>query len=244
MNNELFSLKVVESYESDKIFWHGFIDFYEQWFQGRDFPVIAEFGIFKGDSIRWLLKRFPNSKIYGADILPYQSSWPVDDRFKFARLDQNEVEMIKNFLSLDKFDLIIEDGSHIPKHQVNCLVEGMRVLNPGGLYILEDIHTSLTDQSISNSLNILMAIDHYKRINITMTDSIAEKVAKKSLFTPEQVLELYNSIDKMFLYKRNHLPNKCFNCNSVEFNYAELKCFCGANIYAFDDSMSFVIQKN
>jgi len=240
----MFELKIIESYESDKIFWHGFIDFYEKWFEGRDFPVIAEFGVSKGDSIRWLLNRFPNSKIYAADILPYQSSWPVDNRFTFVRLDQNEVSMIKDFFSLDKFDLIIEDGSHIPKHQVNCLIEGMRVLNPEGLYILEDIHTSLTDQSVSNSLNILMAIDHYKRINMPMDRIIAEKVAKNSMFTPEQVLELYNSINKMFLYKRNHLPNKCYNCSSVEFNYAELKCYCGANLYGFDDSMSFVIQKN
>ena len=244
MNNELFSLKIVETYESDKVFWHGFIDFYEQWFKDRDFPVIAEFGIFKGDSIRWLLQRFPNSKIYGADILSYQPFWPVDERFKFTQLDQNDQEQIKQFLSLDKFDLIIEDGSHIPKHQVSCLIEGMRVLNPNGIYILEDIHTSLSDQSISNSLNVLMAIDHYKRINMTIDSFIAEKIAKNSLFTAEEVLELSSSIKKMFLYKRNHLPNKCYNCNSIEFDYSKFRCFCGAEIYSFTDSMSFVIEKN
>ena len=239
----MFELKIIESYESDKIFWHGYIDFYEKWFEGRDFPVIAEFGVFKGDSIRWFLNRFPNSKIYAADILPLQECWPKDNRFKFMQLDQENVDEIKMFLSLDKFDLIIEDGSHIPQHQVNCLIEGMRVLNSGGLYILEDIHTSLQDQSISNALNVLMAIDHYKRISRVIDKEVASKIAKNSLFSADQVLQLSESIRNLTLFRRNHLPNKCWNCGSDEFDYAKFQCFCGSGLYG-PDSMSFVIEKN
>jgi hypothetical protein len=39
-------------------------------------------------------------------------------------------------------DLIIEDGSHVPRHQADCLRFGFSALNPGGIYLLEDIHTS------------------------------------------------------------------------------------------------------
>jgi len=127
---------------SDKFFWHGYIPFYEI-IQNRDFQKIAEFGVFKGGSIRWLLERFPQSEIFGADILPIQPEWPVDERFHFRQLDQSNREQIKSFLAERKFDLIIEDGSHIPEHQVNCLIEGMRLLQSGGIYILEDIQTSL-----------------------------------------------------------------------------------------------------
>jgi len=228
---------------SDKFFWHGYIDFYESFFKDREFPIIAEFGLFRGDSIRWLLNRFPKSKIYGADILSYQSTWPKDDRFKFIQLDQNNVNEIKHFLSLEKFDLIIEDGSHIPKHQVNCLIEGMRSLNSKGIYILEDVHTSLQDQSISNSINVLLAIDHYKRINKTINNSTAEKIAQNSFFSPFEILELCQSINKIQLYRRNHFPNACFNCGSEEFEYFKLECFCGASIYGDIDSMSFLIEK-
>jgi hypothetical protein len=77
-----------ESALSDKIFWHGYIPFYESFFVGRDFHSIAEFGVYKGRSIRWLLARFPSATIYGADILPLQAEWPVDPRFHFKRLDQ------------------------------------------------------------------------------------------------------------------------------------------------------------
>ncbi len=48
---------------SDKVYWHGYIPFYETFFAGREFTRIAEFGVYKGNSIRWLLERFPNSKI-------------------------------------------------------------------------------------------------------------------------------------------------------------------------------------
>ena len=245
--NDTFQLNIIESSEpaeSDKVFWHGYVDFYEQWFAGKDFPVIGEFGLFRGDSIRWLLKRFPNSKIYGADILPRQSTWPTDDRFHFTQLNQENVYQVKNFLSIDKFDLIIEDGSHIPKHQVICLMESMKVLNSKGIYILEDIHTSLADQSVSNSLNILLAIDHYKRIDKIIDESLAKKIAKNSFFSADDVLFLSKSISRMSLYKRSHLPNKCFNCSSTDFDYAKLKCFCGAGIYGHADSMSFVLEKN
>jgi len=190
------------------------------------------------------LKRFPNSKIYGADILPLQSSWPKDDRFHFTQLNQENVDQVKKFLSIDKFDLIIEDGSHIPKHQVICLMESMKVLNSKGIYILEDIHTSLADQSVSNSLNILLAIDHYKRIDKIIDESLAKKIAKNSFFSADDVLFLSKSISRMSLYKRSHLPNKCFNCSSTDFDYAKLKCFCGAGIYGHADSMSFVLEKN
>ena len=241
--NNTFELKIIESpTESDKVFWHGYLDFYENFFKGRSFPVIAEFGLFKGDSIRWLLHRFPEARIYGADILPPQSSWPIDDRVSYFRLDQENIPEIREFLSQNKFDLIIEDGSHIPKHQVQCLIEGMRVLNSGGIYILEDIHTSMRDQNGSNALNILLAIDHYKRINKKIDSNISEKISKHSFFSPEQVLELANSIKKLSLYRRNHLPNRCYNCSSEEFDYASFQCICGVEVFGVD-SMSFVIEK-
>lgn len=239
----MFELKIIESMtDSDKFFWHGYIDFYEKFFQDRKFPVIAEFGLFKGDSIRWLLHRFPEAKIYGADILPTQPTWPRDERVSYFRLDQANVPEIREFLSQNRFDLIIEDGSHIPKHQVNCLIEGMRVLNSGGIYILEDIHTSLQDQSKSNALNVLMAIDHYKRISQPIDYSVASRIANNSYFYPDEVVELANSIQRMSLFRRNHLPNKCFNCSSTEFDYATLRCLCGVGLYGAD-SMSFVLEK-
>jgi SAM-dependent methyltransferase len=228
--------------ESDKFFWHGYIQFYESFFKDRDFKSIAELGIFKGNSIRWLLERFPNSKIYAADILPYQLTWPVDERINYYNLDQENRNQVIDFYNQSFFDLIIEDGSHQPTHQVTCLIEGLKRLLPGGLYILEDIHTSL-GQSLGNALTVLLAIDHYRRINQTISSEIATKISNYSVMSAEDVLLLDSYIKNISLYRRTNLPNSCYNCGSTVFQYSKLKCVCGVDVFSNNDSMSFVIEK-
>lgn len=131
---------------SDKHYWHRFIPFYEDNLKYYKTPVnILEFGVFKGDSIRWLKKKYPFARIYGCDILPVQEEWPVEDLITYKRIDQSSYFDIVNLFNQigSNLDLIIEDGSHFPEHQRNCLVAGLKYLNSGGHYILEDLHTSM-----------------------------------------------------------------------------------------------------
>ncbi len=240
---------------SDKSFWHGYTDFYESYFINKNFESIAEIGVFKGNSIRWLLNRFPKARIFGADILPYQEAWPVDDRFVFFQMDQGDVNLVRQFFSLNAFDLIIEDGSHVPEHQVLALIEGFKVLKSGGIYILEDIHTSHPSEIsrphsffkkkklIGNALSVLLGIHHYQRLNINITHEISEKISHNSLFNPDAVLALANQIKSIHLYKRTRLPDYCYKCDSTEFDYSEYKCICGVDVFKDSDSMTFVIEK-
>ena len=244
---------------TDKSFWHGYIPFYEKFFDNRHFERIAEFGIFKGDSIRWLLQRFPQAQIYGADILDWQPTWPKDNRFHFTQLDQNQRDQICSFLDQDSFDLIIEDGSHIPRHQVNCLVEGFQRLKAGGIYILEDIHTSLpnhplytpkksgifakTPPFVGNALTVLLGIAHYIKIGAVIDDKKISAIASGSLMAPDEVRQLSQQIESIHLYRRTDLPDHCHKCGATDFDFSHLKCFCGEEIYSDKDSMSFVILK-
>lgn len=257
--------------ESDKTFWHGYIDFYERFFQDRNFQRIAEFGIFKGDSIRWLLNRFPQAKISGADILQRQSEWPSDPRVNYTQLDQSSRVEIRNFLDYGPFDLIIEDGSHLPIHQINCLVLGMKALTPNGIYILEDIQTSRRDHPLwtqnnprwsfkkytrkqqfianeginkGNALNLLLGIDHYKKIGGVFDKKSIQMLAEDSLFSSEEIISLTKDIKEIHLYKRTRLPDYCYECGSNHFIYSNLTCKCGKPIFSDADSMSFVIVKN
>lgn len=131
--------------QSDKFFWHGYIDFYLSHLPIKIVGTIVEFGVFKGNSIRWLLEQFPNSKyIYGIDILPQQDSWPINQRVIYRQLDQNKEDQVRGFFDeIEAPSLIIEDGSHLPSHQSRCLKHGMNALESGGHYIVEDIQTSL-----------------------------------------------------------------------------------------------------
>ena len=256
-----------ENHLSDKMYWHGYIPFYEKFLLARSFRNIAEFGVFKGDSIRWLLERFPDSSVYGADILPVQSEWPVNPRFHFTQMNQESIKEIRSFLGQCKFDLIIEDGSHRPKHQVNCLIEGMDVLAPQGIYILEDIHTSMPGHSMGkkihwwkfeekrqykslkskqppgNALHTLLGLDHFKRIGVEVSDDIASSIATNSMLTKAEILKLASQIDSIHLYRRPHLPDFCYNCGAAMYDFSKLKCVCGTPIFSDADSMSFVILK-
>ena len=254
---------------SDKVYWHGYIPFYEQFFAQRQLLRIAEFGVYKGNSIRWLLERFPNSSVYGADILPLQSEWPVDPRFQFTQLNQESRKEIHGFLNQCKFDLIIEDGSHLPQHQVNCLIEGLDALNPNGMYILEDIDTSRADHEwwnrkvhwwkfkerkllrsfkkqllLGNALHFLLGLDHYKRIGVDVDDEAAGLLATNSILTRSEILRLASQINSIHLYRRTHLPDFCDVCGSSIYDFNKLQCVCGKRLFADASSMAFVIIKN
>jgi hypothetical protein len=120
--------------QSDKFFWHGYIDFYLSHLPKKIIGNIVEFGVFKGNSIRWLLEQFPDSKcIYGIDILPQQKSWPISQRVIYKQLDQNKEDQVRSFFDeIESPSLIIEDGSHLPSHQSRCLKHGMNALESGG----------------------------------------------------------------------------------------------------------------
>ncbi len=235
---------------SDKVFWHGYIDFYETFFKDRSFAAIAEIGVFKGNSIRWFLERFPEASVCGADILPLQPEWPVNDRFRFTRLDQGDAESLRRFFAQENFDLIVEDGSHVPEHQVLCLLEGVNALASGGLYILEDIHTSHPEYARlagrpfrGNALTVLLAIDHYKRIGVAIDEAKAQAIAAGSLLQPAEVLFLSEKIDKISLYRRTRLPDSCYRCGAKDYDFSALRCRCGVEVFKDADSMTFVIQK-
>lgn len=246
---------------SDKVFWHNYLGFYERFFEGRDLRQIAEFGVFRGNSIRWLLERFPDATIYGADILPPQPSWPQDPRFHFTQLDQGDLKAVRGFLQQTPFDLIIEDGSHYPEHQVLCLLEGLKALAPGGLYLLEDIHTSHPHYSHSrfqsnpiyrhfkamgrkgNALTVLLALQHYQRIGTEVTEEVAGRIAHNAIVSPEEVLFLAENLGLIELYRRSNLPDFCYKCNATDFDYSSLRCVCGVPLFSDSDSMSFALIK-
>lgn len=88
-------------------------------------------------------------RIVGVDILPEQPEWPIDPHVEYRQADQGSEDQTAAVLAdLPPPQLIIQDGSHVPAHRARCLQLGMDRLLPGGLYILEDAHTSLPSHSL------------------------------------------------------------------------------------------------
>lgn len=128
---------------TDKIS-HGFLQVYDPLFMSLDsISNVLEIGVYNGDSLRLLQNYFPNSNIYGLDLsLPKDHHY--NDRFKVLLGNQEDRDDLKYTLnSIDgDLDLIIDDGGHTMKQQQISFGYLFKHLKKGGVYILEDLHTS------------------------------------------------------------------------------------------------------
>lgn len=249
---------------SDKEYWHRFTPIYEKKLQSfKNCKKILEFGVFKGDSVRWLNELFPNSKIYGCDILDVQAEWPIADNIEYLNVDQGKIDTIKTLFKKigGNFDLIIEDGSHYPEHQKNCLTESLKHISSGGLFILEDIHTShpehsyyknklvssyfkifkKKEQNYISALHLLLCIEHLIKNNKKLDKNVLDKLSVNSLFSKTEITFIFDKIEDVEFYKRASLPHKCYSCLTSDFDYHNLKCKCGTDLYSSHDSMTALI---
>jgi hypothetical protein len=245
--------------KSDKFYWHRYVDTYLRAFgQLGDVRTVVEFGIFKGESIRWLAELFPQAIIYAADILPLQPEWPRGKQIRYAQVDQGDRPRVGELLDeIDTpIDLIIEDGSHIPQHQAWCLTEGLKRLRPGGLYIVEDLGTSHPAQPAfahfsvrenrwqPNVLNVLLALQHLKDIGRPVTPDIAASLSAPEFFSSPEIAALAGQIAHAEIFKRTQLPLRCHACGQADFDYIQWRCRCGAPLYEAADSMTALVWKS
>lgn len=126
---------------------HNYLGFYEKNLPGRDFKGrLLEIGVMDGLSMRMWQEYYPHAEIVGIDIKPNMASymhnehWQVPESVKLLTLDGTRGDHTEQ---LGMFDIIIDDGSHYMKDQQKSFqLLYPHQLNPGGLYIIEDLWTS------------------------------------------------------------------------------------------------------
>jgi hypothetical protein len=113
--------------------------------------AVVEIGVREGDSIKMWERYFTKAIIYGFDwASPVEGGMHYIDKLnKLEGIeiivgDQDKKEDIDNFLvkTNTKFDIIIDDGSHMMSHQQLNMFWLWDSLKVGGWYVIEDIHTS------------------------------------------------------------------------------------------------------
>jgi hypothetical protein len=107
-------------------------------------PAILEIGVQHGGSLLLWDSYFEgNATIYGMDILPECKKFESGNIRIFIG-DQSDKAFLADVIrQIGKVDIIIDDGSHIPAHQIASF-EALfyEVLAEDGVYICEDCHTS------------------------------------------------------------------------------------------------------
>ena len=120
---------------------YGFLDIYEKYFKNlREKKLnILEIGVDKGDSLRLWKEYFFNSNICGIDI--DKKDFIIED-VKIYQGNQNDKMLLDKIAQKHgKFDIIIDDGSHVSKHIINSFNYLFDHLSKNGIYIVEDLQT-------------------------------------------------------------------------------------------------------
>ena len=131
---------------------HDYCKYYEKYLEPlRDFPItLLEIGVggdedenFGGNSLRMWHDYFKYGKIIGVDISHKKGI--SNSRTKFYQLDQTNKEGLNVLVKKEGMpDVIIDDASHINELTIKTFGILFPLLKKGGLYIIEDLHSSYT----------------------------------------------------------------------------------------------------
>ena len=128
---------------SDK--WSHYPEIYERHLAKlRGQPVnLVEIGVFNGGSLQIWRKYFgPDANIFGVDIDP-KCELLIDDGAEFILGDQADPAFLEKLKAkLPRIDIVIDDGGHQAQQQISTFEMLYPHLADGGIYIVEDLHTS------------------------------------------------------------------------------------------------------
>lgn len=127
---------------------------------------ILEFGIHYGASQASFKKYFPKSNIIAVDKNPYVKKF-FSKKIKYLYCDvsnPNSLEQLKNYLNF-KMDVIIDDASHIPEHQLKTFAVMFDLLKNNGIYIVEELdifqsYPEVYSNKLGNNFSIFREILH------------------------------------------------------------------------------------
>lgn len=136
-------------HQTDKGTLHGFTRFYHKLFSEKRESIkkVLEVGIYWGASLFMWRDYFPHADIYGID---YQVNDKVkgQERIIVGTADQDNKEQLVSVMNqwgAPSFDIILDDGGHFVSQQRITLETYWKYLAPGGVYIIEDLHTNILD---------------------------------------------------------------------------------------------------
>ena len=190
---------------------HGFSKFYTkhlQNFKNKKINIL-EIGSFAGASAAALNKYFPESKIFCFDINISNFKYHSDRIYVFGLDITNKknvsktLEKIFNKFKFNKFDLIIDDGSHNLSDILISLNIFFKLLKNNGIYVIEDF-------------KFPNYFDYNRNTDDILVDQLLEKLKNKEhfqskYFSNDEQSFLMNSISDISTYKGN-LPESdiCF----------------------------------
>lgn len=124
---------------------HRFTEYYDLFFSPKreSATKILEIGILRGKSLCTMEDYFQNAEIFGMDIKSFSPS--KVGRISMHVADQSDRSQMQKVIDIcgSGYDVIVEDGGHMMAQQQISLGFLFKFVKPGGIYIIEDLHTSI-----------------------------------------------------------------------------------------------------
>ena len=176
---------------------HDYSKFYEDYFKiiKNKKLNILEIGSFYGNASAALYFYFQKANIFSADIFPDLFSYSSERIKNFYVDSSEEISVEKHIIKLNQsFDIIIEDASHSFKDQIISLFMLFDKLNPGGIFIVEELDFPNTrkDMNLKNERPTLRDILIDIQTNKDFTSKFVD-ISQKDLF--------FSTFDKIKILK-------------------------------------------
>ena len=125
--------------------WKHYFEIYNRHFskyRGTDVHIV-EFGVSHGGSLHLWKDYFgANAKVFAIDINPNCKELE-EDGIKIFIGDQQNRQFLRSLVkSIPRIDILIDDGGHTMKQQINTFEELFPHIDENGIYLCEDLHTS------------------------------------------------------------------------------------------------------
>lgn len=125
--------------DTDKDTDHSYFEVYEEVCANKQIRRVLEVGVMGGGSLRLWAGFFPKAQVFGIDIRQMPR---FGDRIYTFTGDAYTPGAVSSLAPFGPFDLIIDDGSHIPEHLKFFATEYQALLADGGTMVIEDVPSS------------------------------------------------------------------------------------------------------
>jgi len=184
--------------------WEHYFNIYETYFSKyRSRPILMmEIGVQTGGSTRmWKSYFHKDSKIVGIDI-NIECKKHECDGIDIHIGDQNDKKFIESLIEkYGSFDIILDDGSHINQHQINTFEWLFPHVVDGGLYLIEDTHTSYWSDCGGGYKSPSSCIEYSKHLIDQLNAYFSESNQLKPTYYTNNI-ESINFHDSMVVFKK------------------------------------------